>query len=120
MRRPGSSALVTAAMAFTFANGCSIALVTSRRASQPSEGVGGCTTQYTGPILDSLLFIPPAVVAGGAIGQSSDGGAAIPRSAQIGIGLLGAFIFAASAVYGYHAVGDCRDAYARTGKPLPD
>ncbi|HEY4393234.1 MAG TPA: hypothetical protein VGP64_04195 [Polyangia bacterium] len=102
--------------ASTLAAGCSIALVTSRRASPPSEGVRGCTTEYTAPILDSLLFVPSVAVAG--LGLA--GGADVPRSFGIGVGLVGAVVFAASAVYGYGAVSDCRDAYARTGKPLPD
>jgi hypothetical protein len=96
--------------------GCSIAFVTSRRGSPPSEGIRGCTTEYTAPVADTLLFVPSVALAG--LGLA--GGVDIPRSFGLGVGLVGTLVFAASAVYGYGSVSDCRDAYARLGKPLPE
>jgi hypothetical protein len=104
-------------------NGCSILLVTPRHGSPSNrEPSSSCTVNYLAPVIDSLLVIPPAYRASSALDKSDADyqGAAIPRAADLGLGLGLTALFAASAIYGYLAVSDCRDGYTSRGAPLPE
>jgi len=72
-------------------------------------------------VVDSLLFGLPTYRVANALDKSDADyqGAALPRPADLGLGLGLMALFAASAVYGYVAVSDCREGYTRRGAPLP-
>lgn len=111
-------------VAFLFAlNGCSILLVKPRHGSPSNRGPSSaCTVNYLAPVIDSLLVIPPVYRAANALDKSDADyqGATIPRAADLGLGLGLTALFAASALYGYLAVSDCRDGYRKLGQPLPE
>jgi hypothetical protein len=105
-------------LAFTlalFASGCSLFVVKAHPdwktdLDQPPK----CTTSYLPAILDTVLLLPPLYLAHADFGKSdaSFGPADLNRPTSIGLDLLVATAFAASAVYGYSEIPVCEDAIA--------
>jgi hypothetical protein len=73
-----------------------------------------CTTSYLPAILDTVLLLPPLYLAHADFGKSDAnfGAADLDRPTSIGLDLLVATAFAASAVYGYSEIPACEDAIA--------
>jgi hypothetical protein len=82
-----------------------------RSPNRPLEQRVSCSTHYAPPLLDVLLTGVQVVSTVIAVRRSDADyrGAPISRDADVGIGVAVTGLALSSAIYGFRAVGECRD-----------
>jgi hypothetical protein len=92
------------------AGGCSFIFV-SRPTEEDRRGSARCTTSNAAPVVDTLLTAFQVVRTGYALSLSDADyeGRGLSRSADVGFGIGLTALAAASAIYGFTNVGECRE-----------
>jgi hypothetical protein len=112
-RGPGAEFTLTLTL-MLFGSGCSFFIVKANPDWKTNLDRPPCTPTYAPAIVDTLLFLPPVFLASADLGKSASAfnGSSFDRPTSIGIDLLVATFFAASAAYGYVGASVCEDAIA--------
>jgi hypothetical protein len=98
-----------------FGSGCSFFIVNQHPDWKTDlDRPPNCTASYAPAVLDAVLFLSPVGLAAADLGKSASAfnGSSFNRPTSIGIDLLVATLFAASAAYGYVGASVCEDAIA--------
>jgi hypothetical protein len=92
------------------AGGCSFVFV-SRPTEEDRRGSATCTTSNAAPVVDTLLTAFQVVRTSYALSRSDADyeGSGLSRSADVGFGIGLTALAAASAIYGFTGVSECRE-----------